>query len=117
MSRLRIDLSQLLSDLRLVRCELTSRAHQLLALTIYRPRFHLDGQPVETQRASEALLSIFNDVIQEEARVRGHGVLDLRRICVTDKHFANPIEPSDFGGREIAVEIAGWLNRRLNYPD
>ena len=84
-------------------------ANQLLALTIYRPRFHLDGRPTEVQRAAEAVLSIFNDVIQEEARARGHGVLDLRRICVTDEHFANPIEPSDFGGREIAVEIARWL--------
>lgn len=82
-----------------------AHAPRLLALTIYRPRFHLDGLPAELQRAADALLSLFNDVIQEEARARGHQILDLRRICVSDAHFANPIEPSDFGGREIALAI------------
>ena len=81
----------------------------LLALTIYRPRFHLDGMPAELQRAAGALLSIFNDVIHEEAAARGHDVLDLRRICVSDRHFANAIEPSDEGGREIAEAIGRWL--------
>lgn len=84
-------------------------APELLALTIYRPRFHLDGLPAELQRAADALLSLFNDVIQEEAGARGHQILDLRRICVSDAHFANPIEPSDFGGREIALAIERWL--------
>lgn len=85
------------------------QAQELLALTIYRPRFHLDGMPPELQRAAEALLSIFNDVIQEETHARGHHLLDLRHICVSDEHFANPIEPSDLGGREIALAISQWL--------
>lgn len=35
---------------------------------------------------------------------------DLRRLCVSDERFANAIEPSHFGGREIAMGIKGWLD-------
>ena len=84
-------------------------APRVLALTIYRPRFHLDGMPAELQRAGSALLSLFNDVIQEEAGARGHHILDIRGICDSDRHFANAIEPSDLGGREIARAIAERL--------
>ena len=85
------------------------QAPHMLVMTIYRPRFHLDGLPMELQRAGSALLSLFNDVIQEEALARGHAILDLRRVCDSDAHFANPIEPSDLGGREIAAAINRWL--------
>lgn len=88
------------------------QAPDVLVMTIYRPRFHLDGMPMELQRAGSTLLSVFNDVIQEEALARGLAILDLRRVCDSDAHFANPIEPSDFGGREIAAAIRGWLDRR-----
>ena len=84
-------------------------APAVLALTIYRPRFHLDGMPEALGRAGSALLSLFNDVIQEEALARGHALLDLRRLCDSDRHFANAIEPGDFGGREIARAIAARL--------
>ncbi len=86
-------------------------APAVLALTIYRPRFHLDGMPEALQRAGSALLSLFNDVIQEEAAARGCDLLDLRRLCDSDRHFANAIEPGDFGGREIARAIAERLER------
>ena len=98
------------ADYRAVLDAAERHAPRLLVLTIYRPRFHLDGLPAEMQRAGDALLSIFNDVIQEEVGARGHDILDLRRICDTDAHFANPIEPSDFGGREIARAITAWLD-------
>ena len=73
--------------------------------------------PEAVQRASAALLSIFNDVIAEEAMAQGFGILDIRAICTTDAHYANPIEPSDFGGREIAAAIAeriGSLSTQLH---
>ncbi len=90
-----------------------ARAHgrRMLVLTIYRPRFHLDGYPSEIQTAAEPLLSIFNDVIQEEARSVSADVLDLRTICTSDADFANAIEPSDPGGRKIAAEIGAWLQK------
>lgn len=83
---------------------------KLLVFTIYRARFHLNGLPPDLGRAANALLSLFNDVIQEEALARNHDLLDLRRICVSDEHFANAIEPSDSGGRKIAVGIKRWLD-------
>lgn len=84
----------------------------LVILTIYRARFHLDGLPTDLGRGANALLSLFNDVIQEEALARTNRILDLRRICVSDEHFANAIEPSDLGGRAIAMGIKGWLDGR-----
>ena len=80
----------------------------LLAATIYRPRYHLDGYPREVTRAIEPLLSVFNDVIQEEARRVGADLLDLRAFCIDDEDFANPIEPSHAGGAKIAKRIAEW---------
>ncbi len=85
---------------------------RLVVATIYRPRFHLDGYPEVYGRAVEPLLSIFNDVIQEEAARLAADVLDLRRICVADEDFANPIEPSDPGGRKIAARIVEMLGPR-----
>lgn len=82
---------------------------RLIAATIYRPRYHLDGYPEEMTRAIDPLLSIFNDVIQEEAKRVGAEILDLRRICVADGDFANPIEPSDPGGRKIVEGIVAAL--------
>ncbi len=98
------------ADYRQVLDSAEKHARELLILTIYRARFHLNGLPADLGRAANALLSLFNDVIQEEALARGHDFLDLRRICVSDEHFANAIEPSDSGGREIAVGIKRWLD-------
>jgi hypothetical protein len=87
-----------------------SASDRLLVATIYRPRFHLDGYPEQVIFAIEPLLSVFNDVIQEEARRAGAELLDLREISVSDDDFANPIEPSDAGGRKIASKISDWLH-------
>ena len=89
----------------------------ILVLTIYRARFHLDGMPADLGRAANALLSLFNDVIQEEGLARRHDILDVRHICVSDEHFANAIEPSDSGGREIAMGIKQWIDGLGRYGD
>jgi hypothetical protein len=86
-----------------------SLARRLLVATIYRPRFHMDGYPEMVISAIDPLLSVFNDVIQEEARLVGADLLDLREISVSDEDFANSIEPSDSGGRKIARRVAAWL--------
>ena len=98
------------ADYRQVLDAADGHGHSILVLTVYRARFHLDGLPKDLGRAANALLSLFNDVIQEEALARGHDILDLRRICMSDEHFANAIEPNDIGGREIATGIKGWLD-------
>ncbi len=84
--------------------------HRCLVMTIYRPRFALDGYPAPFQKAAETALSVYNDVIQEEAGSRNFDLLDLRRVCNENEDFANPIEPSDQGGRKIANEISNWLS-------
>lgn len=80
-----------------------------LVLTIYNPRFGLVDPSEEEQWAAEGALSAFNDVIQEEASRRGFDVLDIRHVFVEDDDYHNPIEPSEAGGRKLAVAIAGWL--------
>ena len=87
-----------------------SHADRVIALTIYRPRYHLDGWPKEAIDAIDPLLSIFNDVIQEECRLAGVDVLDNRHVCTCDEDFANAIEPSDAGGRKIATAITTWIS-------
>lgn len=69
--------------------------------TIYYPRF---AEPL-TQRLAVTALSVFNDVIIREAFAAGLPLLDLRLICDSDEDYANPIEPSDAGGRKIAAAI------------
>jgi hypothetical protein len=39
-------------------------------------------------------------------------VIDLRRICTRPEDYANPIEPSDIGGKKIASAILERVMRR-----
>ncbi len=48
----------------------------------------------------------FNDVILRTAVTRRLGVIELRAVCSEPGDYANPIEPSDSGGRKIATAIA-----------
>ena len=52
-------------------------------------------------------LSIFNDVILQEAVRRGFPVIDLRLICdeAADYSEMSPIEPSEIGGAKIVRAI------------
>ena len=69
--------------------------------TIYYPRF---PEPA-IQRLAVTALTVFNDVIIREAFLAGIPLLDLRLICDRDEDYANPIEPSEAGGRKIAAAI------------
>jgi hypothetical protein len=57
--------------------------------------------------AALTALSLFNDVILEEAFAAGVAVIDLRLICVADQHYSeiSPIEPSALGGERIVQVI------------
>ena len=50
-------------------------------------------------------LSIFNDIIFQEAVKSGLPVVDLRIIFNEDRDFANPIEPSMLGGAKMTKVI------------
>jgi hypothetical protein len=75
--------------------------------TVYNP--HFDEAPL--QHAAEAALSIFNDVIMQEAVRRRVPMIDLRLVCAEAVHFANPIEPSNEGGARIADAIISAVTR------
>jgi hypothetical protein len=75
--------------------------------TVYNP--HFDEELL--QHTAEAALSIFNDVIMQEAVRRRVPMIDLRLVCTEPAHFANPIEPSNEGGARIAEAIISAVTR------
>ena len=84
-----------------------ARQRPTVVCTIYNPQF----DEALLQRTGEAALSIFNDVIMQEAVRRRVPLIDLRLICTDAVHFANPIEPSNEGGARIAEAIISAVNR------
>ncbi|HEX8198478.1 MAG TPA: SGNH/GDSL hydrolase family protein [Pyrinomonadaceae bacterium] len=69
--------------------------------TIYFPSFPDE----QIQRIAVAALATFNDAIIRQAILNNLPLLDLRLICSQKADYANPIEPSDIGGRKIAQKI------------
>jgi len=69
--------------------------------TIYFPSF----PDAQTQRIAVTALATFNDAIIRQAILNNLPLLDLRLICSEKADYANPIEPSDIGGRKIAQKI------------
>jgi len=65
---------------------------------------------------AEAALSVFNDVIMQEAVRRRVPIIDLRLVCTDAIHFANPIEPSNEGGARIAEVIVSAVSRLAPRP-
>ncbi|MDB6157268.1 MAG: GDSL-lilke lipase/acylhydrolase family protein [Gammaproteobacteria bacterium] len=63
----------------------------------------------EQGRLAPVVLTIFNDVIFRTAFERGMPVIDLGLVCTEPSDYANPIEPSDSGGRKIAETICASL--------
>jgi hypothetical protein len=69
--------------------------------TIYYPNF----PDAVMQKLAVTALASFNDVIIRHAVLNKLPLLDLRLICNEASDYANPIEPSDTGGRKIAGKI------------
>ena len=80
--------------------------------TIYRPNF----PDPEFQRITSTALGMFNDVIVEEAAHRRLPILDLRAIFSDSGDYANPIEPSEEGGRKLADAIVGLASNPDSGP-
>ena len=74
--------------------------------TIYRPNF----PDHDYQRMTVTALSLFNDVIAEEASLRSIPILDIRAIFTESDDYANPIEPSIQGGQKLADEIVRFID-------
>ncbi|MEY8213063.1 MAG: SGNH/GDSL hydrolase family protein, partial [Colwellia sp.] len=53
------------------------------------------------------ILSMFNDVISEEATLHSVPIVDLRTLLRDDLDFSNisPLEPSEIGGKKIVNEV------------
>jgi len=82
-----------------------------LVSTIYNPKFeHPSTEPIK--KPTVGLLTVYNDLIQEEACAAGHSILELRRLFTLAEHFANPIEPSALGGAKIAKATVDWLTKK-----
>jgi hypothetical protein len=79
----------------------------LIVCTIYDPVFA--DEPM--QQAAKAALSVFNDVIGQEAGRRGLTVIELRDVCTDPADYANEIEPSERGGGKIADAILEALGQ------
>ena len=77
----------------------------LIVCTIYNPNY----PEADIQALAETGLSFFNDVIAEEALCRKLPIIDLREVCSMPEAFANPIEPSEFGGDVITDAIISLL--------
>ncbi len=75
--------------------------------TIYFPNF----PEAIFQRLAITALSVFNDVIIRQAIINGLPIIDLRLICNETDDYANEIEPSDKGGKKIAVKILELINK------
>jgi len=70
------------------------------------------AKPKPFQQAAEAGLLFFNDAIIQAASQRSLTVIDLRQVCTELNDFANPIEPSDQGGKKIA-KVFGYALESL----
>jgi lysophospholipase L1-like esterase len=70
--------------------------------TIYNSRY----PDLAEREIANVGLTIFNDVITQEAAIHGLPVIDLRTIFQSDDDYANAVEPSSKGGEKIAAAIA-----------
>ena len=91
-----------------------SITQSLTICTIYNPAFGQLDESSHLQAPAEAALSIFNDVITQEALWRGLPLIDLRMLCTESADFANPIEPSFRGGQKIARAIIDSLPNTMS---
>ena len=90
----------------------------LMLCTIYNPAFYKEDRYKDLQKPAETAVGIFNDRIYRAANEYKRPVLELRDIFTHADDYANPIEPSDKGGKKLADEIAIWgWNAGVIYND
>ena len=106
------DLKSFLHDFREDYLSVAQQVRQLgkrsAACLLYVPR-----SPVPLLRATgtQATRAI-NASVEEAARLAKLDVIDLSSACRSPQDFADPIHPSLQGLRNIAREVAGWVEKR-----
>ena len=90
------------------------KGRPVLVLTVYNPCFDGHGMDTSYQQAAESAVSIFDDVIQQEAHHRSFDVLELRTLFSDRADYANPIEPSAVGGAKLAKAMSAWVTDQRN---
>lgn len=85
--------------------KLLENCENLAVCTVY------NSVPGISERALTAL-ALFNEIILEEASLRGLAVIDLRNLCreESDYSIVSPIEPSGAGAKKIAASIYNVSN-------
>jgi hypothetical protein len=78
-----------------------------MVMTVYNPNF--TEFVAGFQRMAESGVSLFNDVIQQEALARKFDILELRNLFTSKADYANLIEPSMIGGAKLANAMAEWV--------
>ena len=63
------------------------------------------------QKSAVTALSIFNDIIFQEAAKNGIPVMDLRLIFSENSDYANPIEPSALGGAKMVKRMKNIIDQ------
>ena len=81
----------------------------VLVLTVYNPCFVGHGMDSTYQQAAESAVSMFDDVIQLEARRKFFDILELRSLFSDPADDANPIEPSVIGGAKLSRALSAWV--------
>lgn len=106
------DLKSFLHDFREDYLNIAQQVRQLgkssAACLLYEPRI-----PVPLLRATgtQATRAI-NASVEEAARLAKLDVIDLSAACRAPQDFADPIHPSVQGLRNIAKEVAGWMEKQ-----
>jgi len=89
--------------------KLSQENSKLLLCTVYEGNLTNDLFYRDIAFASQAMVSMLNDVIFSTAATFNVDVLELRNIFTAPEDYANPIEPSHIGGKKLASRIIEWI--------
>ncbi len=89
--------------------KLSQENSKLLLCTVYEGNLTDDLFYRDIAFASQAMVSMLNDVIFSTAATFNVDVLELRNIFTAPEDYANPIEPSHIGGKKLASRIIEWI--------
>jgi hypothetical protein len=78
---------------------LATTSAPVMVLTVYNPCFDGHGMDATYQQAAESAVSIFNDMIQQEAHHRSFNVLELRRLFTDHADYATRLSRRQLGAR------------------
>ena len=88
---------------------LSQQDSKILLCTVYEGNLLDDSLYSDIAFASQAMVSMLNDIIFSTAATYKVDVLELRNIFTTPEDYANPIEPSHKGGKKLASGIIEWV--------